>query len=105
VIEPDSLIVPRTVADLSDAVLQRYVGDFRINENEVRRVIKAGTILYTQRGQGPPLPIRPISETEFFYEGAPTRVRFEVDSEGKVKGMTVFQGTSEKGEIAWKIKS
>jgi pimeloyl-ACP methyl ester carboxylesterase len=70
----------RTVAAVSDAVLARHAGTYRIDEKSVRRVVKAGSVLYTIRDNGRPFAIRPLSDTEFFYEGTGDTVRFEKDA-------------------------
>ncbi len=101
-IRPDSMIVPRTIAEVPEEVLSLYTGSYKINEKEVRRVIKAGNVLYTQRGDRP-FPIRSMSTTDFFYEGLPSRLHFELDSKGKVKGMTMFQQGSGPGDFSPKI--
>ena len=98
------MIAPRHVADLPQDTLARYVGTYRINERETRRVVKAGNLLYTLRGNSQPLPVRPLSETEFFYEGFSGRLRFDLKEDGQVKGMTVFQTDSGKGEFAPRIE-
>ncbi|HEX2123541.1 MAG TPA: alpha/beta hydrolase [Thermoanaerobaculia bacterium] len=74
----------RRVANVSDATLARYAGTYRIDDKSARRVVKAGSVLYTIRDGNPPFVLRPMSETEFFYEGTPSSVRFEVDGKGKV---------------------
>jgi len=76
-------VAPRTVVELSDEILSRYAGTYRIEGGDVRRVLKAGSLLYTQRGQNPPIPLRPVSTTDFFWEGLPGAVRFEVSADGK----------------------
>ena len=65
------------VATVSDAVLERYVGTYRVDAKTTRKVVKAGSVLYTIREGGQPLAIRPLSETEFFFEGRGGGVRFE----------------------------
>ncbi len=102
-IKVDAFIAPRKIVSVPDEVLNGYVGVYKINEKESRRVIKAGNILYTQRGETAPRPIRPMSQTEFFYEGTATWLRFDVDSKNKVTGMTVFQEGHEPGEPSKKM--
>jgi hypothetical protein len=80
---------PRTVVELSDDVLSRYVGTYAIEKGDVRKVVKAGSMLFTLRGSGAPYPLRPISTTDFFWEGTPGNVHFEVSAEGTVVGMAV----------------
>ncbi len=87
---PATFLAARKVAAVGDDVLGRYVGTYRIDEKNARRVIKAGSVLYTLREGSQPFAIRPASETEFFYEATPSTIRFEV-KEGKVVAM-VFRG-------------
>ena len=84
---PVRFLPVRTVANVSDDVLAKYVGTYRIDEKNTRRVIKAGSVLYTVRGENPPFPIRPMSEREFFYETTAATITFEVDANGKVTAM------------------
>jgi hypothetical protein len=80
---PVRFVAPRTVIELPDEVLSRYVGTYRIEGGDVRRVFKAGSLLYTQRGQNPPYPLRPVSTTDFFWEGLPGTVHFELSPDGE----------------------
>lgn len=88
---PLTWVPVRAVGKVSDAVLARYAGTYRIDDKNTRRVVKAGSILYTVREGAQPFAIRPTSETEFFYENTPSTLRFEVDPQGKVVAM-VFRG-------------
>lgn len=89
---PDVHFTPlHTIANVSDDVLARYAGTYRIDEKTTRRVVKAGSVLYTIRGDAAPRAIRPASETQFFYEGSDATLTFEVDASGKVTGMSVTQ--------------
>ena len=69
----------RTPVSVPDEVLARYAGSYRFPDNVVRRVIKAGSVLWTIRegGNNPPFAIRPSSPTEFFYETSGATVTFE----------------------------
>jgi pimeloyl-ACP methyl ester carboxylesterase len=93
---PVTFVPVRKVANVSDDILARYAGSYRIDDKTVRRVVKAGSVLYTVRGNNPPLAIRPSSETEFFYEANAGSVMFEVDKQGKVKAMVVTQANGQK---------
>jgi pimeloyl-ACP methyl ester carboxylesterase len=75
--QPTFLPVRKVVA-IADGVLSRYAGNYRIDDKNIRRVIKAGSVLYTHREGGQPWAVRPSSETEFFYESIPGAIRFEV---------------------------
>jgi pimeloyl-ACP methyl ester carboxylesterase len=89
-IPPPRFLPVRKVATVSDDVLARYAGNYRIDAQNVRRVIKAGSMLYTHREGSQPFAIRPSSETEFFYETQPSTIRFEV-KDGKAVAM-IFKG-------------
>lgn len=99
---PPRFLPPRRVAAVPREVLGRYVGVYRIDDKSVRRVSLHGDLLYTQRTDRAMLPIRPQSETEFFYEGAPTHLRFVLGTDGKVTHMVMFQDGRE--ETAVKIE-
>lgn len=86
---PVQFLPVQTVANVPDDVLTRYAGTYRFDGNIVRRVVKAGSVLYTIRQGQPPFPIRPKSQTEFFYEGQGGGVRFE-------NGAMVFRGADGK---------
>jgi pimeloyl-ACP methyl ester carboxylesterase len=94
----------RTVATVSEATLARYVGRYSVPGGDLREVIKAGAILYTRRGSGAAQPIRPESETEFFYESFDARVRFELDPEGNASAMVVYQPGETEGRRAPRVR-
>lgn len=97
-------VAPRSVVALDDAILERYQGVYQVGEGDVRRVVRAGPLLFTVRGErGRPFALRAVSETDFFYEGMADRVRFETAADGTVTGMIVFRGDDE-GERAKKIE-
>jgi pimeloyl-ACP methyl ester carboxylesterase len=104
-IDRPRFIPPRTVVELSDEVLSSYVGTYEIEGDDVRRVVKAGSILFTIRGSGgAPYPLRPLSATDFFWEGTPGSVHFEVSAEGTVVGMVVDpDGSGAKQVTAAKV--
>lgn len=104
VLPPPRFVAPRTVVALEEAQLDRLVGVYQIAEGDVRRVFRAGSLLFTRRGEGQPLPIRPTSETTFFYEGDATHLRFDLDGEGGVAGMTMFADGQGDGEPAKRIE-
>ena len=94
---------PREVTALTDEQLQRLVGDYRAGETSVRRVVRAGNLLFTTRDGGEPLALRPISETEFFYEGSGTTVKFELGAGGVPVAMTLYTSPGAAGERAPRI--
>jgi pimeloyl-ACP methyl ester carboxylesterase len=76
---PITFLPLRTVANVSDDLLARHVGTYRIDEKSTRRIVKAESVLYAIRDGGQPAALRPLSETEFFYEGRSETVRFDKD--------------------------
>lgn len=99
---PVRLIPPRETVELTASVLERYVGTYRINEKEVRKVTLEGGQLFTQRGQGRKLPIVAQSETEFFYPGSPTHLKFVTGEADRVLHMVMYQNGEEN--VAKKIE-
>ena len=99
-VDVPNLIAPRTIVEQPMDSLKRFTGKYQIAKDEFRKVIMAGSILYTQRGDGNPLPIRPMSENSFFYDGSGSWLTFDMDKDGKVVSMTVYQqggkGTAKK---------
>jgi pimeloyl-ACP methyl ester carboxylesterase len=86
-IPPPKFVPVRTPVALSDDVLARYAGEYKIDGKTRRKVVKAGNVLYTIREGNPPFAIRPLNETDFFYENTSGWIRFEADASGKVTGM------------------
>jgi len=83
---------PRRVAIRVDpAVLEAYVGSYRIDPRSVRTITREGDRLFTQRPGGPRFEALASSETEFFYKGTFNHFAFEKDASGKVTGMTMYQ--------------
>jgi pimeloyl-ACP methyl ester carboxylesterase len=104
VLDPVRFLPTRAVVELPGEVLSRYVGTYRIEGDDVRHVFKAGSILYTQRGKNLPNPLRPTSATDFFWEGLPGAVRFEVAADGKATALWVDpDGTGRTLQKASKI--
>jgi pimeloyl-ACP methyl ester carboxylesterase len=89
VLERPHFVPPRRVVEVADEVLSRYAGSYQIEGGDVRQVMHAGTLLYTVRGDGAPFPLRPVSTTDFFWEGTPGSVHFELAADGSVAGMSV----------------
>ncbi|MEO8460227.1 MAG: alpha/beta fold hydrolase [Dokdonella sp.] len=102
--KPVPFLVPRTVVAVPEKILERYVGTYQLDGKETRKVVKAGSLIFTIRGNGSPNPLRPLSETDFFWEGGPERARFDVSAEGVVTAMeTDADGSGRKWQRAKKI--
>ena len=62
------------------AVLDRYVGTYRIDAESTRTVRREGGHLVTQRTAGARNSAWPLSPTEFFYKETPLHLHFEVNA-------------------------
>lgn len=81
----------RAAIKADPAVLEAYVGSYRIDAQGVRTVTRDGDRLFTQRTGGPRFEALASSEAEFFYKGTFNHFTFEKDAGGKVTGMTMYQ--------------
>jgi D-alanyl-D-alanine carboxypeptidase len=85
----------RKAIALNEKVLESYVGVYRVDDKATRTITREGNQLYSQRTGARKLPIEPWSETEFFFLGSFTDVRFVKNDKGDVTGMAVTQGGKE----------
>jgi pimeloyl-ACP methyl ester carboxylesterase len=99
-----AFLAPRRVATVAAETLAGYAGNYRIADGDFRRAVVAGDVIYTVRGGGQPLPLRPMSETRFFYEGSATWLDFELDAAGAPVAMVVHHEGAEEGERATKVE-
>ncbi|WP_181373190.1 serine hydrolase [Massilia glaciei] len=83
-LEEAAVVVP-------DAVLERYVGAYRINPKNVRNVSRDGKRLFMQRNGGPLIELHAKSHTEFFVKDAFNEVSFGTDAAGMVSTLTMSQ--------------
>ncbi len=67
--------------------LAKYAGWYKIDDNNVRKVIVEGSRIFTQRNDRPKLEIFPTNEGAFFYDKLLNYLTFEVSVEGKVERM------------------
>ncbi len=77
----------RQVIKLPNSILLKYAGVYRIDENNVRKIIVEEDRIFSQRNNGSKLEIWPSSETTFFYKGRFTYITFDFDDNGQVKNM------------------
>lgn len=78
--------------DLDVAVLERYVGEYRIREDfTVTISLDAGTLFAQATGQSK-FEITPRTETRFFLRGVAAQLEFQIGSDGRAESMTLFQG-------------
>ncbi len=73
--------------ELPNSVLLKYAGNYRIDDNDVRKVIVEEDRIFSQRNNGSKLEIFPSSETTFFMKGRFTYITFGFDDKGQVVNM------------------
>ena len=81
----------RTAIELSDSVLQRYVGTYEFAPQFAIEVTREGSTLWGQATQQPRFRLWPEAETEFFLKDVDAQVTFVVDAKGAVTGMVLHQ--------------
>ncbi|HVE57254.1 MAG TPA: serine hydrolase [Pyrinomonadaceae bacterium] len=75
------------------AVFDSYVGEYQVNPRLVLTITKEGDKLFGQMtGQGK-LAVEPVSESQFTIPEVKANITFEKDSDGKVTGLLLTQGT------------
>ncbi len=84
---------PRTV-DLPRTTLDRYVGNYKAVMGIARVALGESGPMTLQLGGQQPVPIRPISETEFLAEGVDARIVFHLEGSA-VKQLVIHQGGRE----------
>ena len=89
--------------ELAPEVLERYVGVYRIDDENSRAVTIEDGRLVTHRTGGQPLAALPYSETGFFYEGMLTHFEFALNDEGAVTHMLMYQEGSDIPGWATKV--
>jgi len=78
----------REAVQVPPAVLERYVGVYRVEDDDaVRWVTIEHGQLHTQRTGGAKFRALPAANNDFFYEETLSRFRFEFDADGKVNAM------------------
>lgn len=80
---------------VNDATLKSYVGDYELAPGFILTISKEGNQLLAQAtGQGA-ASIFPKTENEFYYKIVNAQIVFNVNQEGKVESLTLFQGGQE----------
>jgi D-alanyl-D-alanine carboxypeptidase len=92
----------RTAVTVDPAVLARYAGVYESKSGR-RTVTVDGGKLYTQRGGGPKVEVRPFSPTEFFYDKSLTHVRFDVGADGGATAMLLHPDGADTPERAPRV--
>lgn len=82
------------------AVLEGYVGVYRIDEGSTRTVTVEDGRLYTQRSGGARLEAIPHSETGFFYRQSLTHFEIVLGEQGQVSHMLMYHDGGDQPERA-----
>lgn len=83
-----------TTIELPRAALERYSGTYKAAPGPVKVALTQDGGITLQLGPQRPVPIKPISESEFILEGVDARVVFALEA-GKVTGLVLKQGGRE----------
>ena len=76
----------------SEAVLERYVGEYAVQPSFVISVTREGTQLYGQATGQPRFELFPSSETRFYLTAVEAQVSFTVKGDGPATRLTLHQG-------------
>jgi CubicO group peptidase (beta-lactamase class C family) len=82
--------LPQAIA-LSDIILDRYVGEYKLGLLSWLTVKRTGDHLSARVTGQEAFGIYPLTETEFFWKVVNARLTFDVDAAGNVKGLTLHQ--------------
>jgi CubicO group peptidase (beta-lactamase class C family) len=88
--EPFTATFERGSVEVPEALLQRYVGEYEIDDEVFRMYLREGH-LYAQNedGNGPEIPLIAESDSLFFIKGTDSNVSFAENTKGEVVGLTV----------------
>jgi len=85
----------RKAVPVAPAVLKRYVGEYRLSPAAKFTVTRVEDRLFVQLTGQDAFPVYAVSETRFFYRVVPAEIVFNLDGDGKVESLTLFQGGRE----------
>ncbi len=89
--------------EVDSKTLSRYVGVYKINEDEQRVVTLENGRLYTQRTGGARQEALAASETTFFYRNSLNYFEFERDAQGNATAMRMYQQGSKEAEVSERV--
>jgi CubicO group peptidase (beta-lactamase class C family) len=81
---------------------EAYVGDYEVSPTFILTITKEGDKLFGQGTGQPKMELEPVSETQFSIPQVKANISFEKDSDGKVVGLSLTQGS--RSAKARKIK-
>lgn len=80
---------------VSDDVLERYVGNYELQPGFILAISKEGNQLKAQATGQAAAEIFPTSETEFYLKVVSAQIVFNKNEAGKVESLTLYQGGQE----------
>jgi CubicO group peptidase (beta-lactamase class C family) len=92
---PDFKPETRTVVQVAPDVIERYVGDYVLDEDFVISITRDGGQLFASYPGQPKARLLAESETQFFPEGNPLRLTFERNTDGRVTHLVLHTGGQE----------
>lgn len=96
--EPGAAILRLTdppVVDVAPEVLATYAGVYELSPGRLITLTAEGGRLYAQLTHQPKYEIFAVSQTEFFYRVVEARIRFEVQADGPVRALVIYQNGRE----------
>lgn len=98
-LNPDVPLAPAPVppaerieVEVSEAILERYVGVYELTPEFSVTVTLEGSSLFVEATGQPTFPIFAESDTEFFLKVVDAQITFTMDDAGAVSGMILHQG-------------
>lgn len=88
----------RVPVPLDPKLLERWVGVYRFDPQTTRTITTEGGKLFSQRSGGPRLEVKPLSESEFFFDGSLTRISFVAGPDGKAKEALFYPEGADEAE-------
>ena len=89
--------------EVDSQVLSRYLGVYKISDDEQRILTLDNGRLFTQRGSGNRLEAVPASETTFFYRNSLSYFEIERDAQGNATAMLMHQNGSKQAERSERV--
>jgi hypothetical protein len=83
---------------LAPDALERYTGVYEFGGAVRRTITVEGGKIYSQRAGSQRLEVHPRSETEFFFDGSLSEIRFERDAHGRATTMLLFLDGADEPE-------
>ena len=88
----------RVPVPVDPKLLERWVGVYRFDPQTTRTITVDGGKLFSQRSGGPRLEVKPLSESEFFFDRSLTRISFVAGPDGKAKEALFYPEGADEAE-------